>query len=200
MATTATSPQRRLRPNARALHVAQLIESAAVSISATFEHIAFELVNVDGYRTSTFGAGEAIRSGRGATDALNAVEGSANRRMRLEADAAQLRDDLVALEQLATSVLRMCHRVQTTREPTSKPRCWGGGLAGYHLAAQDGGWSTPGCSNIPANGTSGPCVDCLARHETYRRRHSLPDLAEQPAGYDVSYYIDDSGVAHVRST
>lgn len=165
-----------VQPNRRALNVARLIESAAPHITAALQHIALELQNVDGYA----GGGSDYGGGSRSTNELTGVEARAERRIRLMKDAEQLRDDLGRLEDITSSMLRICRHAQGVRLVSTEPaRCWGGGLDGYNIPIQDGGWSDPSCTNIPDNGETGPCTTCLDRHKRYRRERGLPPLRNE---------------------
>lgn len=200
------------RPNERILRLSILLEATAKSVSEALDHIRLEMVHCDSYPTSVPMAGPPPRLGlppaydeddrcqhvhddgmtcwnarpcmdHEASPALTAVERAAHTRWQLQANRAQIFDDLNALEELTNSLLKVARYTQGIRGPsTEKPRCDTRHLDGYLLARDDGGWSDPTCRDVPRSGQKGPCDACYKRHTRWRRLNGKKPLdSEIPA-------------------
>jgi hypothetical protein len=104
--------------------------------------------------------------GRGGGQSTS-VEAAILTRAHLRNQLDGLNDELNAIALIAVNLRRDCDRIIGTRTVT--PRCDGGvGRDGYLVPASDGGWSNPGCWNVPDGSTT--CDTCIAAAEAWQRR------------------------------
>lgn len=106
--------------------------------------------------------------GRGGSSSTK-VEASVLARAWLQSQLDSLNAELNAIALIATNLRRDCDRIVGTR--TAAPRCDGGvGRDGYLVPASEGGWSNPGCWNVPGDSTT--CDTCIAAAEAWQRREA----------------------------
>ncbi len=159
----------------RELHTAsQLIAQLSTVWGAVMDHYKAELDRQDGYPTQTVGAAiptytPSTRE-RDADDTveLTRVERYATQRLKIEADRAQALDDRRFLLDLVGNLTKLANRATGLR--IEVPRCDSGiGRDGYNLPRSEGGWSDPGCTNVPDEGRK-TCTGCRHRAERWVRK------------------------------
>lgn len=183
------------RINKQAMDLARRIEFNAPNIQNALDHIADEIAWADSHPTATLSDG-----GSRGNQELNSVEAAVERRWQLAADRAQILDDLKALDDIFTSMMKVVRFTQGVRLKVDESRCYTDpGLEGYLLSIEEGGWSNPACTNKPRTGKGGLCDPCRQRLDRYRQRRDLKVLAdERDIDYPSTVYIDEQGVAHTR--
>lgn len=108
-------------------------------------------------------------TGRG-TSEHTPTEAAALNRDHLQRQLDNLTAELDACSRIVTNLNNDCTRIIGHR--TDTPRCDGGvGRDGYLIPRNQGGWSDPGCHNVPADGRK-TCDACRQRADRWKRQRA----------------------------
>lgn len=183
-------------PNVRLMRVAAQLELLAKDVTTALEHVQAELGILDSYPTQTPGASIATGVyhephphpddcvGCDTCDPvdLTRVERAAFARYYLTAQREQIRDDIDAIEQLATSLGRVLDKTLRHRVPRiggETKLCDPTGREGAEIPLSGGGWSDATCRELAAK--AGLCNRCYMRERRYRIANNLPTRQEVAA-------------------
>ena len=184
-----------MTPDRRTIDLANRLTQLAANITNARDHITREYAATDGI------AAASLNDGSRSTDGTSTVERTMMIRLHLAGNAAQINDDLDAIDNIISSCQKTCTKAIGTRAPQAEPaKCYiDPGLDGYLTPLHDGGFFDPTCNNLSRTSKPGPCQTCHVRLWRYRRTHEIKALEDpMEITFDSDVTISPVGVAHAR--